>query len=261
MIAILLCAGFGTRMYPLTKKRAKPLLPVAGRPLIDYLLDQFLGFPGLTAVHLVTNSRFWGQFEAWRREVEPVFKASGIRLLLHDDGAKHNEGRLGANGDLAFVLDRIEMPDGVLVAGGDNILRFELRPAWEAFRHGGRNLVLALAEQSEEKLRRSGVLVLDVNDRVIAFSEKPAEPLTRWLCPPFYFLNRAALAAARPFLGARQTPDAMGTLIRYLIDKVPIYAFKIEGDRLDVGSLDAYLKADEILSCEPVIRPPKPPVA
>ncbi|MGD2050339.1 MAG: sugar phosphate nucleotidyltransferase, partial [Chloroflexota bacterium] len=110
MIAILLCAGFGTRMYPLTRDRPKSLLSVAGRPALDYLIDQLLPLEGLSAVHLVTNSRFQEQFERWIQQMRSRFDKGSMDLLLHDDGTVSNEERLGANGDLAFVLRKVGIP-------------------------------------------------------------------------------------------------------------------------------------------------------
>jgi glucose-1-phosphate thymidylyltransferase len=96
-------------------------------------------------------------------------------------------------------------------------------------------------------LKRTGVLELDDGDRVIGFHEKPADPPSQWFCPPLYFLNREALERARPFLVQPEQPDAMGHLIDYLFDKVPIYAHKVSGARLDIGSIDSYKEADRIM--------------
>ncbi len=247
MIAILLCAGFGTRMYPLTRERPKALLPVAGKPVLDYLVEQLIRLPGLTAVHLVSNGCFYEQFKAWQSRVEAELAAGAITIQLHNNGVTRNEERLGANGDLALALGRIERPAGALIAAGDNILLFDLLPIWQRFQSERHNLVLALAQADQEKLRRTGVLLLDDDDRVLALLEKPHEPPSRWTCPPFYFLTGAALRLARPFLNQSGPPDAMGHLIAYLADKTPIFAVKVAGRRLDIGSPDSYREADKII--------------
>ena len=247
MVAILLCAGFGTRLYPLTKTQPKALLQVAGKPVLDYLVDQLLSFQGLSAVHLVTNHRHLAHFERWARGVVPGFAEAGISFQLHDDGAHDNEERLGANGDLAFVLKRIEAPPGVLIAAGDNILRFELWPVWNRFYTRQENLVLAIREVDPARLRRTGVLELNSADRVTGFHEKPECPPSHWSCPPFYFLTSQALARLDPFLTQGDLPDAMGHLLGYLVNVAPIMAIKLEGDRLDIGDLESYRRANELL--------------
>ena len=255
MIAIILCAGFGTRMYPLTLDRPKPLLPVAGRPVLDYLLDQRVELPGLRTVHTVTNGRFNPNFERWHEGIAPSLYDRGITLQLHNNGIIHEKERLGALGDLAFVLNRVEKPTGALVAGGDNILRFSLQPVWNRFVSSGANTVIALAETETEKLRQSGVLVLDAAGQVAEFHEKPAEPPSTWLCPPFYFLNQAGLEEAAAYGSPADRPDAMGHLIRYLAAKAPVYAMPTQGERIDIGDLATYLEVDKLLRDEPIIPP------
>jgi glucose-1-phosphate thymidylyltransferase len=245
MIAILLCAGFGTRMYPLTEDTPKALLPIAGRPVVDYLFDQLAHFPGLKAIHLLSNNRFYPMFQQWRDKMAPKLGKFEFGLCLHNNDIDSSEERLGAIGDLALVLSRIEAPAGALIAAGDNLLQFELMPVWDEFRLKGRNLVIALEEGIVNKLKRTGVLLLDGNDRVVGFEEKPAESPSHWICPPFYFLGGEALNEAHDFLNQPSPPDAMGYLIQYLVDQVPIYAYKVEGCRQDIGSIEGYQQAIE----------------
>jgi glucose-1-phosphate thymidylyltransferase len=235
-------------MYPLTKDIPKALLPVAGRPVVDYLFDQLAHFPGLKTIHLVSNNRFYPMFQQWRDKMAPRLEKHNIDLFLHNDGVNSNEERLGANGDLALVLDKIAMETGVLVAAGDNLLQFELKPVWDEFRLKQRNTVIALEEQDEEKRMQTGVLLLDGNDRLVGLEEKPAEPPSHWICPPFYFLTTEALNQAGDFLNQPAPPDAMGYLIQYLVERVPFYAYKVAGSRLDIGSLEGYRQAIDHLN-------------
>ena len=65
MIAILLAAGYATRLYPLTKDKPKSLLPLGSRLIIDYIMDSVDKIPGLTKVALITNSKFYPHFSEW----------------------------------------------------------------------------------------------------------------------------------------------------------------------------------------------------
>ena len=67
MKAIVLAAGFATRLHPLTLDRAKPLLDVGGRPVLSWLLDRVLALPQIDEVLVITNDRFHRQFETWTR--------------------------------------------------------------------------------------------------------------------------------------------------------------------------------------------------
>ncbi len=65
MKALLLAAGYATRLYPLTRDCAKPLLEVAGRPMLSHLLDRVVALPGISEVVVVANHRFIQEFHAW----------------------------------------------------------------------------------------------------------------------------------------------------------------------------------------------------
>lgn len=252
-IAALLCAGYGTRMGELTAGTPKPLLPVAGRPILDYLMERLLELPSLAAVHVVTNARDAGQLDAWadgwRRRLP-----GAPPLAVHDDGTRRNEERLGAVGDLAFLLDRLAserrgaFPDGALVAAGDNILRFSLAPLWRAFLGDGASRVLALRGEDPADLRRTAVLELDPEDgRVLKLHEKPEEPPSRWACPSIYCLGAAALGRVGPYLATGRPRDEIGRFVADLVERQPVYAVEAVGERLHVGSPESYRRADELL--------------
>jgi NDP-sugar pyrophosphorylase family protein len=257
LIAVLLCAGYGTRMEPATLETAKALLPVAGRPLLEFTVERIVELAKIAALHVVTNHRDHAQFETWAQAARERLRSRRIELTLHDDGGTDPQSRLGSVGDLAFVLERAAAPDGVLVTGTDNIYRFSLTSFWRAFRRGKTSLVFALQENDPEKLRRSAVLELGPLNRVQKVHEKPAEPPSMWSCPATYALKATALPHIREYLDAGHAPDAMGSFIDYLAAREPVRGFKIARQRLHVGSLTALQEADEILRREPVILEPE----
>ena len=253
MRAILLCAGFGTRMYPLTRDVAKPLLPVAGRPVLDYLMDQIVAFEGLEAIHVVVNGRFFHQFEVWRRGWRDALAGRGLRLALHNDGAMDNEHRLGAIGDLALVLRQAGVPETALVAAGDNIFRFSLASLWLRLQTEQANLVVALPEEDLARRQRTGVLELAPDDRVLRFHEKPHCPPSTWTCPPLYGFVASALRRTFDFLADPGAGDAPGHFVDHLLRQEPVYAWKADGARFDIGSMASYREADRVLGQEAVI--------
>lgn len=253
-VAALLCAGYGTRMGDLTAEVPKPLLPVAGKPVLDYLVDQLLELPDLDVIHVVSNAHYARHFEGWAASWSRRLP-DDLELEVHDDGTRGDDERLGAVGDLDFLLQKIErsegaLPDGALVASGDNILLFSLRPLWDAFLASGESQVLALHEDDPEKLRRTGVLDLAGN-RVLALHEKPENPPSRWACPSFYALDAGALARVAPYLDADGSADEIGRFLAHLVVLEPVHAVKTTGERLHVGSPEAYHHADEILRARP----------
>lgn len=242
MRVILLCAGFATRLHPLTVDRPKPLLPVRGRPLVDDLIDQLLATGRVDRLVVVTNARFAGHFEAWREA--RVRSTPELTLDLVNDGALDNESRLGAVRDLALALE-VHPADGpTLVAAGDNLFRFDL-PAFLDDRAAlPRNLILAYREADPARLRRSGVAVLGPEGRVERFVEKPAEPPADRACPPLYCLEPSALARLPEFLRAAPDADPPGGFLAWLVPREPVFAHEMRGSRFDVGSVEAYRAAE-----------------
>src|SRR5262245_50898208 len=104
MKAILLAAGYATRLYPLTKDRPKPLLPVGGRPILDWIADKVDEVDAVAELHVVTNGRFADALRAWART-----RNGRLAPIVHDDGTTTNDDRLGAIGDIAFVVDRARL--------------------------------------------------------------------------------------------------------------------------------------------------------
>jgi len=251
VIAVLLCAGYATRMYPLTADFPKPLLPVAGKPVIDYLVEQIIDLPEVTRIHVVTNAKFIEHFNVWQVKWRSAMASKKIALDIHNDGSTDNANRLGAAADLRFVFKQIAKPTKVLVSGGDNIFRFRLEPLWRDFLIGPRHYVIALPETNANQLMKTGVLALGKENRVLRLHEKPKHPVSKWFCPPLYFLQPTAWPRLDEFLRTSKNDDAPGYFIDFLSRKESVHAFKVNASRLDIGSIDSYREAQEALIKEP----------
>lgn len=242
MKAIALCAGFATRLYPLTKDRAKPLLPVAGRPVLSYLADQLFGTGAIDEIVVVSNGRFAPDFEAWAGETRAAHPGHEVRVL--DDGALTNDTRLGAVRDLAFALEHTGIPeDGALVVAGDNLFRCDFGEIVGDYRAKPRNLVVAHRQPDLEKLRRTGVAEVDEDGRVVRMWEKPQEPPSDVSCTPLYLLESSALRLVPEFVTEAPDADAPGNFIAWLATRAPVFIHLLNGERLDLGSLEAWNRA------------------
>jgi glucose-1-phosphate thymidylyltransferase len=253
MNAILLCAGFATRMHPLTKNFPKALLDVGGKPVLDRLIGQILTFRGLDSITIVTNDRFFGHFLAWGEENNGEITERGISLHILNDGVGREEDRLGAAGDLGFAVRNITRSEGTVVAAGDNIFRFPLRPFWEKFLSGDRSYVLALPTKDRQRLRKTGVLEIDKDGRVLAFHEKPDDAPSNLACPALYFLKPGTLDLIHEYLSSDGAKDEIGYFISYLAGRDAVYAIRTEGEAIDIGTIESYERAKRILSEGPVI--------
>ncbi len=244
MKAIILAAGYATRLRPLTETRAKPLLPLAGRPLIDYVYDKIEEVPEVDQLHVVTNARFAEGFRQWagahRGRLTPV---------IHDDGTTTNENRLGAIGDIQFTVEHGGLAgDDLLIVAGDNLFDFSLAEYAGFWRSKGDGSCIALYECPDPRLvSQYSVVELGPNDRVVSFTEKPPEPKSNLVGIATY-LYRAAHAALIPtYIQEGNSPDAPGNLVAWLHKRAPVYGYRFSGDWVDIGDKTQLLEADNKL--------------
>lgn len=242
MNALILAAGYGTRLKPHTDHTAKPLLPVAGRPLIEHCIDWIAASGEVARVLVVTNQRYWEGFQHWSRGF-----ASPLPLTLINDGSTTNENRLGAIRDIELVIEREAADDDLLAMAGDNIFTFALADFVRFFQAKRSPVVAAHALDDVEKLRRTGVVQLDAHDRVIDFEEKPASPKSNLGVPPLYIYPRRSLGRFRQYLANPVNPDAPGHFIAWLHKQDDVYAFRFEGDRYAIDDAASYKWVDAVM--------------
>lgn len=235
MKALILAAGYATRLRPLTDDRAKPLLPVGGRPMVEWTLDKISQVADVDEVHLVTNHRFAAGFEAWSRG----------RVRVHDDGTTTNDDRLGAIGDVVFVADRQEWEgEDVLVVAGDNLFDFGLDDYVDWWRAKDGSAIAVYEQPNSELVSQYSVVELDAGDRVVGFEEKPQNPLTNLTAIATYIYHRQHLALLRAYLAEGNSPDQPGHFIAWLHSRAPVYGYRFAGEWLDIGDRRQLLEAD-----------------
>jgi glucose-1-phosphate thymidylyltransferase len=238
MNILILAAGYATRLRPLTDSTPKMLLPLAERPMLDYLLDRVREVDEIDGIHLVTNARFAPAFRDW---------APGD-VTVHDDGTTSNEDRLGAIGDMAFAVERGGLAGADLfVVAGDNLIGYSLPEFVEFWRAKGGS-ALALHEVSDpELLTNYGVVELDDGDRVIGFEEKPAQPRSNLAATAAYLYRAEDLGLLPRYLEQGNPPDAPGNFVAWLFARAPVYGYRASGDWHDIGDLGQLVEADNLL--------------
>ncbi len=234
MKALILAAGYATRLYPLTKDFPKPLLEVGGQTILDHLLDQVTTIPEIDGICVVTNERFYHHFEAWKNS-----RPTDLPIELVNDGSTENENRLGAIGDIQLALDRCDLRDDLFIAAADNILLFPLKEFAAAFQARRAPHICARHVEELEARRRTGIVVLDDENRILEFQEKPREPKSAWGVPPLYLYPRETLPRIAEYLAQGGSPDAPGSFVEWLSRQEPVYAWKMNGSVLDIGNLES----------------------
>lgn len=241
MKAIILAAGYATRLRPLTENMAKPLLPVGGRPMIDYIYDKIAEVPQIDEVHVVTNHKFAESFTQWSAN-----HSGQLPIHVHDDGTLSNEDRLGAIGDIKFTVDRANMQgNDLLIIAGDNLFDFSLAQYVDFWRGKGDGSCIALYECPDmELVKQYSIVELDQNDRVTSFVEKPENPTTNTVGIATYIYHRNHVPMIQQYLDEGNSPDQPGKYIAWLHKRVPVYGYRFAGEWLDIGNKQQLLYAD-----------------
>jgi glucose-1-phosphate thymidylyltransferase len=241
MKALILAAGYATRLYPLTQTVAKPLLPLAGRPMLDYLLDRIRAVDEIDEVHVVTNHKFAESFRGWSQSRDGI--------VVHDDGTLSDEDRLGAIGDIGFVVEAAGLAgDDLLVVAGDNLFDYSLAGFVSWWRAKGEASAVVLYDVGDVELAKQYSSVdLDSDERLTGFTEKPEHPTSPLVATAAYLYHRRHVPLVRRYLEEGNASDQPGRFIAWLVPRAPVYGYTVGGDWRDIGDARQLLDADNHL--------------
>ncbi|MBI3051417.1 nucleotidyltransferase family protein [Candidatus Woesearchaeota archaeon] len=241
MKAIVLAAGYGTRLHPITESTPKPLIPVAGKPLIEHILLRISELPRVEEIVLVTNEKYYKNFLDW-----VAGYTSPIPLVVLNDGSSSNDDRLGAIGDIDFAVKSANVNDDVLVIAGDNLFDFSLVDLFRFFRSRAASVVALHDLKDPSKASgRYGVASVDSEFRIVGFEEKPARPKSSLASTACYFFTREDLAELEKCIRENRKPDNLGDFIRWLSSRKSVYGFVFSERWFDIGSHDQLREAEE----------------
>lgn len=248
MKALILAAGYATRLYPLTLTQPKPLLPVAGRPMVEYVLDNLEPVGGIDCVYVVTNAKFAGHFERWSegyRSKQPFV----FRII--NDGSTDDTNKLGAIGDLHLVLKQEKVDDDLIVVAGDNLFSQPLVGFGETCR--SRNApILGLYDVGNLDLaKKYSNVTLDEDGKILSFVEKPAQPASTLAGIALYYYPRHTLPLIHQYIAEGNNPDQPGRLVQWMCQKTPFYTWQVPGIWYDIGSKETLDEANRIFARKP----------
>ncbi len=235
---IVIAAGYATRLGELTRNFPKPLLKIGNSTILGRMLDDIDRIPEIDEHIIITNHRFADIFNEWadtRSYTKPI--------TIVDDGTSTNETRLGAVCDLLFAMEKLDIDDDLLVVAADNILMFSFQEFVDFAKDKDSSCIMCHEQPSIERLQRTGVVLLDGNNKVLNMEEKPLVPKSHWAVPPFYIYLKKDLDLVRHSVENGCGKDAPGNLAHYMVENTVMHAWPMTAGRFDIGSPDSYREA------------------
>jgi len=237
--AIILAAGYATRLYPLTLNIPKPLLHVTPeKTVIDFIVDDLSGVRGIDEVLVVTNHKFYPDFIRWSAK-----RKLACTLTVLDDGTMSNLDRLGAVGDIVYAVNKKRIDSDLIVIGGDNLFDRGFKDFFNfAFSKRPYASLGVFDIKDKKDAAQFGVVSVDPRGRVISFEEKPARPRSSCVATCLYFFPKDTLRLLHRYAADPKTiKDAPGNYIRWLMQKSRVYGSALgQGHWHDIGHFDSY---------------------
>jgi glucose-1-phosphate thymidylyltransferase len=246
MKVVILAAGYATRLYPLTLNRPKPLLPVAGQPMIEYVLDNLAPIGGIDRIYVVTNAKFAAHFQQWSDDYRAA--KSKLNFTIVNDNSTDDTNKLGAIGDIHYVLKTQGVNDDVIVVAGDNLFSEKLSGFGE-FCRSKNAPVLALYDVGNlEEIKKYNSITVDAEGRITFFEEKPKHPTSTLTGIALYYYPKGALALIHQYMAEKNNPDQPGRLVQWMYPRTPFYTWKVPGLWYDIGSQETLEEANRIFA-------------
>lgn len=242
MKVILLCAGYATRLYPLTENQPKALLPIQGKPMLNWILEKLLPIQEIDGVYVISNDRFAKHFETW---------ASQLRLRVPvkviNDHTTSNETRLGAIGDLQFLLKQEKITEeDLLVVAGDNLFDFNMLDFSKyCFAHRPYPVIAIYDVHKKELAKKYGLVECSSEGQVKAFYEKPENPVTTLASCGIYWLPKETRSLIDLYLKQGNNPDQPGHYMKWLAGQTKLFGMSLQGTWFDIGDLASYEQANQ----------------
>ncbi len=243
---VILAAGFANTLPPQTLTRPKALVSVAGRTILDRLLDSLLPIGDLEEAWIVSNRRFAPQFREWARR-----RKGGLRTTVVDDGSTGPGEALGALGDLRLALERCGCDGDLVVAAGDNLFSQTLEDFGDRCRRVASPVLAVYDVGRLESARQYSAVHTDMDGRITSFVEKPKAPDTTLIGIGLYYYPAGVLPMIAGHLATRAPGGKPGELVQWLYPRLPVHTWTLPGIWFDIGSPETLDEAGRILGGAP----------
>jgi len=239
MKAIILAAGYAQRLYPLTKDRSKALLSIASKPIISHIVDSLNKINVIDRIFVVTNDKFFSDFVEWKR----IENLENVEII--NDGTTDNNNRLGAIGDIDFVIREKNIDEDLFIIAGDNFVTFELNNFYEFHLTTGKDSVCINKVDDLKLLKGFATAFIDEKGVITRLVEKPLVPQSNLGVYAIYIYKKDTVSLFSEYLAGSNSPDAPGYFLQWLHKIKEVYAYKIPGEVIDIGTFESYKGAVE----------------
>tara|TARA_B100000315_G_scaffold260621_1_gene323469 strand:+ start:1129 stop:1860 length:732 start_codon:yes stop_codon:yes gene_type:complete len=234
MRVLILAAGYGTRLYPLTKTTAKPLVAINGKLMINFLIEKIVRLKKsyqITELRVVVNNKFYKDFVVWN-------KKNKIKVSILNDGSNSPGDRLGAIKDMKFGIDGAK--SDWLILGGDNLFEDDLKGFISfALKNKPYPAIGLYDVGSKKEASRCGVVGLNTRKRIVKFQEKPKRPFSTLVASCVYFFPRKSLKLLDSYVRNHENVDASGKYIEWLSKESKVFGYLLKGNWIDIGHSDS----------------------
>jgi glucose-1-phosphate thymidylyltransferase len=246
MKVIILAAGYATRLYPLTLTQPKPLLPVAGKPMVEHVLDNLAPISGIDRVYVVTNAKFAGHFQKWSERYHAT--KSKFEFTVVNDGTTDDTNKLGAIGDINHVLKTQNVDDDLIIVAGDNLFSEKLGDFGKFCREKNAPVLALYDVGNLEEIKKYSSISTDAAGRITSFEEKPKKPTSTLIGIALYFYPKSTIPLIKEYLAEGNNPDQPGRLVQWLYPRTGVFTWRVPGTWFDIGSKETLEEANQIFA-------------
>ncbi|MCM8786482.1 MAG: nucleotidyltransferase family protein [Candidatus Omnitrophica bacterium] len=240
MRILILAAGYGTRLYPLTLEMPKPLIKINNKPIINFLMDKILyleKYFKIEEVRVVTNNKFYNNFLDWKN----IYK---INAKIFNDGTNSPHERLGAIKDIQFAIENTK--DNWLILGGDNLFEDSLVEFLKFSQKNKPCVTIGVCRlENKSQASRFGIVDLDINGCILRFEEKPKIPFSDLAASCIYFFPKDSLYLLDEFINSKENADASGKYISWLVKNNKVFGYILKGKWFDIGHFETLKIAEK----------------
>ena len=246
MKVIILAAGYATRLYPLTLTQPKPLLPVAGKPMVEHVLDNLAPITAIDRVYVVTNAKFATHFQTWSDHSRAT--KSKFDFTIVNDGTTDDANKLGAIGDLNYVITTQGLDDDFLVVAGDNLFSDQLGEFGKFCIEKNAPVEAVYDVGNLEEIKKYNSITTDADGRITFFEEKPKHPVSTLTGIALYYYPKSTIALIKQYIAEGNNPDQPGRLVQWLYPRTAVYTWRVPGLWFDIGSRETLEEANKIFA-------------